>query len=88
MGLYTKEEMQDNDCKEQPMEELQEQVQRDSSESANSEPFVVAESEATDGAAVEPEKVVENEENVPEFMKDQGVCYESYITGRHNGCAI
>ena len=52
------------------MEDLQEQVKRDISENANSEPFVVAESEATDSAAVEPEKVAENNENVPEFMKD------------------
>ena len=70
MGLYTKEEMQDNDFNEYPMEDLQEQVKRDISENANSEPFVVAESEATDGAAVEPEKVVDNDENVPDFMKD------------------
>ena len=88
MGLYTKDEMQDNDFKEYPMEDLQEQVKRDISENANSEPFVVAESEATDGAAVEPEKVVENDENVPDFMKDSEVCYERYISGRHNGCTI
>ena len=54
---------------EYPMEDLQEQVKRDISENANSEPFVVSESEATDCAAVEPEKVVENDENVPDFMK-------------------
>ena len=74
MGLYTKEEMQDNDFKEYPMEDLQEQVKRDISENANSEPFIVAESEATYGASVEQEKVDgevdENDENVPEFMKD------------------
>ena len=70
MGLYTKEEMQDNDFKEYPMEDLQEQVKRDIAENANSEPFVVAESEASDSAAVDPEKVVENDENVPYFMKD------------------
>ena len=78
MGLYTKEEMQDNDFKEYPMEDLQEQVKRDISENANSEPFVVAESEAIEtGSEVvesEPEKVagevVENDENVPDFMKD------------------
>ena len=65
MGLYTK-------------EDLQEQVKRDISENANSEPFVVAESEAIEtGSEVvesEPEKVagevVENDENVPDFMKD------------------
>lgn len=76
MGLYTKEEMQDNDFKEYPMEDLQEQVKRDISENANSEPFVVAESEAIEtwSEVVEPEKVagevVENDENVPDFMKD------------------
>ena len=45
-------------------------TQEEIAENANSEPFVVAESEASDSAAVEPEKVVENDENVPEFMKD------------------
>lgn len=78
MGLYTKEEIQDNDFKEYPMEDLQEQVKRDISENANSEPFVVAESEAIEtGSEVvesQPEKVagevVENDENVPDFMKD------------------
>ena len=70
MGLYTSDELIDGDFKEYPMEDLQEQVKRDISENANSEPFVVAESEATDSAAVEPEKVVENDENVPDFMKD------------------
>ncbi len=52
------------------MDETYQQTQEEISENANSEPFVVAESEATDGAAVEPEKVVENDENVPDFMKD------------------
>ena len=70
MGIYTKEEIEDGDFKEYPIEDLQKQVKRDISENANSEPFVVAESEATDGAAVDPEKVVENDENVPDFMKD------------------
>ena len=53
------------------MEDLQEQVKREISENANSEPFVVADSEATEP---EPEKVVgevvENDENAPDFMKD------------------
>ena len=70
MGLYTKEEMQDNDFNEYQMEDLQEQVKSDISKNANSEPFVVAESEASDSEAVDQEKVVENDENVPEFMKD------------------
>ena len=61
MGLYTKEEMQDNDFKEYPMEDLQEQVNREIAENANSEPFVVAESEVSEtGRKVvesQPEKV-------------------------------
>ena len=65
------------------LDETYVQTQEEIAENANSEPFVVAESEAIDGAAVEPEKVVENGENVPDFMKDQGGCYESYITGRN-----
>lgn len=52
------------------LDETYVQTQEEISENANSEPFVVAESEATDGAAVEPEKAVENDENVPDFMKD------------------
>lgn len=55
-------------------EMLEQDVVYDIEQNANSEPFVVAESEATDGAAVEPEKVagevVENDENIPDFMKD------------------
>lgn len=51
-------------------EMLEQDVAYDIEQNANSEPFVVAESEVTDGAAVEPEKVVENDENVPDFMKD------------------
>ena len=52
------------------LDETYVQTQEDIAVNANSEPFVVAESEATDGAVVEPEKVVDNDENVPEFMKD------------------
>ena len=60
------------------MEDLQEQVKRDISENANSEPFVVAESEVseTGSEVVEPQpenvagEVVENDESVPDFMKD------------------
>ena len=73
MGLYTKEEMQDNDFKEYPMEDLQEQVKRDIAENANSEDFVVdAEAKEVESAAVEAEVVepAENDENVPDFMKD------------------
>lgn len=74
MGLYTKEEMQDNDFKEYPMENLQEQVKRDIAENANSEDFIVADAEAkeVESAAVEAEVVgpAENDENLPDFMKD------------------
>lgn len=52
------------------MDETYQQTQEEIAENANSEPFVVAESEATDGAAVETEKAVDNDENVPDFMKD------------------
>lgn len=52
------------------MDETYQQTQEEIADNANSEPFVVAESEATDSAAVEPEKVVENDENLPDFMKD------------------
>lgn len=41
LGLYTKEEMLDNDFKEYPMEDMAEQVKRDISENANSEDFIV-----------------------------------------------
>lgn len=51
-------------------EMLEQDVTYDIEQNANSEPFVVAESEATDSAAVEPDKVVENDENLPDFMKD------------------
>lgn len=40
MGLYTKEEIEDGDFKEYPMEDLQEQVKRDITENANSEPLL------------------------------------------------
>lgn len=73
MGLYTKEEMQDNDFKEYPMEDLQEQVKRDIAENANSEDFVVdAEAKEVESAAVEAKVVepAEDDENLPDFMKD------------------
>ena len=70
-GMYAQEEFPEVSVKKLDTEEI---VTRDIEENANSEPFVVAESEATDSAAVEPEKVagevVENDENVPDFMKD------------------
>lgn len=47
MGLYTKEEMQDNDFKEYPIEDMSEQVHREIAENENSQPFeVVADVEA------------------------------------------
>lgn len=60
------------------MDETYQQTQEEIAENANSEPFVVAESEAieTESEVVEPQtekvtgEVVENDENVPEFMKD------------------
>lgn len=39
MGLYTREEMQDDDFKEYPIENMQEQVQREIAENANSQAF-------------------------------------------------
>ena len=56
MGIYTKEEIEDNDFNEYPMEDLQAQVQKDISENANSQEF-------------EPEEVTESAE--PEFMKGE-----------------
>ena len=80
MGLYTKEEMQDNDFKEYPMEDLQEQIKRDISENANSEEFVV-DAETIDvpeskSAAAEPDSTLQNAEvvdgndaDLPDFLK-------------------
>ena len=80
MGLYTKEEMQDNDFKEYPMEDLQEQIKRDLSENANSEEFVV-DAETIDvpeskSAAAEPDLTLQNAEvvdgndaDLPDFLK-------------------
>ena len=55
MGIYTKEEIEDNDFNEYPMEDLQAQVQKDIAENANSQEF-------------EPEEVTESKE--PEFMQE------------------
>ena len=55
MGIYTKEEIEDNDFNDYPMEDLQAQVQKDIAENANSQEF-------------EPEEVTESEE--PEFMQE------------------
>ena len=56
MGIYTKEEIEDNDFNEYPMEDLQTQVQKDIAYNANSQEF-------------EPEEVTESAE--PEFMKGE-----------------
>ena len=56
MGIYTKEEIEDNDFNEYPIEDLQTQVQKDIAENANSQEF-------------EPEEVTESAE--PEFMKGE-----------------
>ena len=56
MGIYTKEEIEDNDFNEYPMEDLQAQVQKDIADNANSQEF-------------EPEEVTESAE--PEFMKGE-----------------
>ena len=77
MGLYTKEEMQDNDFKEYPMEDLQEQVKHEISENANTEDFPVepevAETVEEPKMAETPERVaaevIENGYDLPDFMK-------------------
>ena len=51
MGIYTKEEIEDNDFNEYPMEDLQEQVQKDIAENANSQEF---EHEEVTESAAEP----------------------------------
>lgn len=56
MGLYTKEEMQDNDFNEYPLESMQEQVNREIAENANSVDFAEV--------VEEPKKETE----MPEFM--------------------
>ena len=56
MGIYTKEEIEDNDFNEDPMEDLQAQVQKDIAENANSQEF-------------EPEEVTESAAE-PSFLKE------------------
>ena len=56
MGIYTKEEIEDNDFNEYPMEDLQSQVQKDIAENANSQEF-------------EPEEVTESAAE-PSFLKE------------------
>ena len=56
MGIYTKEEIEDNDFNEYPMEDLQTQVQKDIADNANSQEF-------------EPEEVTESAAE-PSFLKE------------------
>ena len=56
MGIYTKEEIEDNDFNEYPMEDLHAQVQKDIAENANSQEF-------------EPEEVTESAAE-PSFLKE------------------
>lgn len=56
MGIYTKEEIEDNDFNEYPMEDLQAQVQKDIAENANSQEF-------------EPEEETESAAE-PSFLKE------------------
>ena len=56
MGIYTKEEIEDNDFNEYPMEDLKAQVQKDIAENANSQEF-------------EPEEVTESAAE-PSFLKE------------------
>ena len=56
MGIYTKEEIEDNDFNEYPMEDLQSQVQKDIAKNANSQEF-------------EPEEVTESAAE-PSFLKE------------------
>ena len=56
MGIYTKEEIEDNDFNEYSMEDLQAQVQKDIAENANSQEF-------------EPEEVTESAAE-PSFLKE------------------
>ena len=56
MGIYTKEEIEDNDFNEYSMEDLQTQVQKDIAENANSQEF-------------EPEEVTESAAE-PSFLKE------------------
>lgn len=70
-GMYAQEEFPEVSGAKLDTEEV---VARDIAENANSEPFVVADSNAADADSAEQEKVagevVENDENVPDFMKD------------------
>lgn len=70
-GMYAQEEFPEVSGAKLDTEEV---VARDIAENANSELFVAADSNAADADSAEQEKVagevVENDENVPDFMKD------------------
>lgn len=62
MGLYTREEMQDNDFKQYPVEEMQEQVRRDIASNANVVDFEPEEPEDAEGP--------DGQQAMPEFMQE------------------
>ena len=62
MGLYTREELQDNDFKEYPLEEMKEQVKRDIESNANMVDFEPDEPEVVEEA--------DGQQAVPEFMRE------------------
>lgn len=62
MGLYTREEIQDNDLKQYSMEEMQEQVRHDISSNANMVDFEPDEPETVAGP--------DGQQAVPEFMQE------------------
>ena len=62
MGLYTREEMQDNDFKQYPMEEMQEHVRHDIESNANMVDFEPEEPEDAAGS--------DGQQAMPEFMQE------------------
>lgn len=62
MGLYTREELQDNDFKEYPLEEMKEQVKRDIESNANMVDFEPDGPEVLEGA--------DGQQSMPEFMQE------------------
>lgn len=63
MGLYTREEVQDGDFKEYPMEEMQEQVQEEIAQNANTVEF--------DEEYEEPVQKGEPKQELPPFMSQE-----------------
>ena len=62
MGLYTREELQDNDFKEYPLEEMKEQVKRDIESNASMVDF------EPDGPEVVED--TDGQQSMPEFMRE------------------